>query len=80
MPTHGGGDRPWTGRSLAVAQHHRQRALTYMLSADCPLCHGKRLRPESLSVTFAGLDLADLSRLPLEDLAASAAKPVRVGG
>lgn len=51
-----------------------------MLSADCPLCHGKRLRPESLSVTFAGLDLADLSRLPLEDLAASAAKPVRVGG
>ena len=29
-------------------------------------CHGKRLRTETLSVTFAGLDIADLSRLPLK--------------
>ena len=47
----------------------KKRALHFMLSDTCPLCHGKRLRPESLSVTFAGLDLADLSRLPLEELA-----------
>ena len=26
-----------------------------MISSDCPLCHGKRLRREALSVTFAGL-------------------------
>ena len=32
-------------------------------------CHGKRLRREALSVTFAGLDIAELSRLPLERLA-----------
>ena len=38
----------------------KKRALHFMLSDTCPLCHGKRLRPESLSVTFAGLDLADL--------------------
>ena len=27
----------------------KKRALQYMLSSDCPLCHGKRLRRESLS-------------------------------
>ena len=48
----------------------KKRALQFMLSAECPLCHGKRLRPESLSVTFAELDIADLSRLPLKGLAA----------
>jgi len=48
----------------------KKRALQFMLSTECPLCHGKRLRPESLSVTFAGLDIADLSRLPLKQLAA----------
>jgi excinuclease ABC subunit A len=48
----------------------KKRALQFMLSTECPLCHGKRLRPESLSVTFAGLDIAELSRLPLKALAA----------
>ncbi|RZK24085.1 MAG: excinuclease ABC subunit UvrA [Hymenobacter sp.] len=48
----------------------KKRALQFMLSTECPLCHGKRLRPESLSVTFAELDIADLSRLPLKALAA----------
>ena len=48
----------------------KKRAAKYMLSADCPLCHGKRLRRESLSVKFAGLDIAEISRLPLARLAA----------
>jgi excinuclease ABC subunit A len=43
----------------------RRRVMQYMLSTDCPVCGGKRLRPESLSVKFAGLDIAELSRLPL---------------
>ena len=47
----------------------KKRALQYMLSTECPLCHGKRLRPESLSVTFAGLDIAELSYLPLKRVA-----------
>jgi excinuclease ABC subunit A len=47
----------------------KRRVARYMLSTDCPVCHGKRLRPESLSVTFAGLDIAGLSRLPLTRLA-----------
>ena len=48
----------------------KKRALQYMLSTECPLCHGKRLRRESLSVKFAGFDIAELSRLPLKRLAA----------
>ncbi|WP_414476318.1 excinuclease ABC subunit UvrA [Microvirga sp. M2] len=47
----------------------KRRVAQYMVSAECPLCHGKRLRPESLSVTFAGLDIADISSLPLVRLA-----------
>jgi len=45
--------------------HIKKRVSQYMVSTDCPLCHGKRLRLESLSVTFAGVDIADMSRLPL---------------
>lgn len=48
----------------------KKRAAQYMLGAECPLCHGKRLRREALSVTFAGLDIADISRIPLARLAA----------
>src|SRR6202046_3730739 len=47
----------------------KKRVSQYMLSGECPLCHGKRLRLESLAVKFAGLDIADLSRLPLKRLA-----------
>ncbi|HEV7509238.1 MAG TPA: excinuclease ABC subunit UvrA [Thermoanaerobaculia bacterium] len=47
----------------------KKRAARYMLSSECPLCHGKRLRRESLSVKFAGLDIAEISSLPLARLA-----------
>lgn len=46
----------------------KKRALHYMLSRECSLCHGKRLRPQSPAVKFAGLDIADLSRLSLQAL------------
>ncbi|MFD2787904.1 excinuclease ABC subunit UvrA [Hymenobacter rubripertinctus] len=44
----------------------KKRVQQYMLGAVCPICQGKRLRRESLSVTFAGLDIADFSALPLK--------------
>jgi excinuclease ABC subunit A len=47
----------------------KKRAAQHMISSDCPLCGGKRLRLESLSVKFAGLDIADMSRLPMTRLA-----------
>jgi len=49
----------------------KKRVLRYMVSTECPLCHGKRLRRESLSVKFAGLDIAGISELPLARLAAT---------
>jgi excinuclease ABC subunit A len=48
----------------------KKRVAQYMLSTECPLCHGRRLRPGPLSVKFAGLDITELSRLPLARLAA----------
>src|SRR3954452_24543787 len=46
----------------------RKRVAQYMIASECPTCHGKRLKPESLAVTFAGLDIADMSRLPMSKL------------
>ena len=48
----------------------KKRVARYMVSSECPLCHGKRLRAEALSVKFAGLDIAEISALPLKRLAA----------
>jgi excinuclease ABC subunit A len=47
----------------------KKRVARYMVSTPCPLCEGKRLRKESLSVSFAGVDIAEISRMPLERLA-----------
>ncbi len=43
----------------------KRRAARYMVASPCPLCEGKRLRRESLSVTFEGLDFAQMARLPM---------------
>lgn len=48
----------------------KKRVARYMISTECPLCHGKRLRPEALAVKFAGLDIAQLSALSIDRLAA----------
>jgi excinuclease ABC subunit A len=47
----------------------KKRVSRFLVSTECPACGGKRLRPEALGVTFAGLDIADMSRQPLKRLA-----------
>jgi excinuclease ABC subunit A len=47
----------------------KRRVAQYLVSTDCPVCHGKRLRPEALAITFAGLDITEMSRQPLQRLA-----------
>ncbi|VXC71675.1 excinuclease ABC subunit UvrA [Massilia sp. 9I] len=47
----------------------KKRVARYMVSTECPMCRGKRLRREALSVTFAGIDIMELSRMPLARLA-----------
>ncbi|HET8835407.1 MAG TPA: hypothetical protein VFN08_11790, partial [Gemmatimonadales bacterium] len=46
----------------------KKRVARFMVSTECPECHGKRLRPAPLSVKFAGLDIADMSRQALARL------------
>jgi excinuclease ABC subunit A len=46
----------------------KKRVARFMVSTECPECHGKRLKPAPLSVKFAGLDIADMSRQPLARL------------
>ena len=43
----------------------KRRVAQFMISSDCPLCDGKRLRRESLSVKFDGRDIAEIMRVPL---------------
>ena len=44
------------------------RVAQYMEGTACPLCHGKRLQHAALSVKFAGLDIADMARVPLKEM------------
>ena len=43
----------------------KKRAARFMIARLCPMCDGKRLRREALSVHFEGLDFAEMSRLPM---------------
>lgn len=47
----------------------KKRVSQYLLSTPCPACDGKRLKREALSVKFAGRDIAELSQLPLAQVA-----------
>lgn len=74
--------RPYKGTYMSAARYvkHtfsttnsgtlRRRVEQFMDKSGCPVCLGKRLKPEALSVKFAGFDIAELSRLPLSELKA----------
>jgi excinuclease ABC subunit A len=47
----------------------KRRAARYMVGETCEECGGKRLKREALSITFAGLDIGELSQLTLDRLA-----------
>ena len=47
----------------------KKRVARYMAAGTCPQCEGKRLKREALSVTFMGLDIGELSRMPLSQVA-----------
>ncbi|MBO5777516.1 MAG: excinuclease ABC subunit UvrA, partial [Clostridia bacterium] len=35
----------------------------YMINVPCPVCHGKRLKPEALAVTVGGLNIYDMCEM-----------------
>ncbi|UMZ09665.1 excinuclease ABC subunit UvrA [Pseudomonas sp. MPFS] len=53
----------------------KKRVGQFMRGSPCPLCEGKRLKREALAVTFAGMDIGELARMPLLQLA-EVLKPV----
>jgi excinuclease ABC subunit A len=64
------GARKYVLQTFATTQSAmmKRRVALFLSSTDCPVCRGKRLRPEALSVTFSGMDIAEISRLPLKGL------------
>src|SRR5215468_7364965 len=42
---------------------YREWLLDFMSATECPACHGKRLRPESLAVKVNGMSIADFTGL-----------------
>ncbi|MGE8208157.1 MAG: excinuclease ABC subunit A [Stenotrophomonas rhizophila] len=56
----------------------KKRVARYMVGTVCPVCDGKRLKREALSVTFAGLDIGALSQLSLSAMA-DALRPAAEG-
>ncbi|GAA0202168.1 excinuclease ABC subunit UvrA [Corynebacterium riegelii] len=44
----------------------RKRVLSYMESRVCETCGGRRLNPEALKVTYAGMPIDQLGALPLD--------------
>jgi excinuclease ABC subunit A len=65
------GARQYVLHTFATTQSAlmRKRVSRFMKGKLCPACHGKRLKPESLSVTFAGLDIGAFAQLSLDNLA-----------
>jgi excinuclease ABC subunit A len=64
------GARKYVLQTFATTQSAmmKRRVARFLSSADCPVCNGKRLKPEALSVKFAGMDISEISRLPLKKL------------
>ena len=46
----------------------REELEQYMSQVDCPECHGRRLKPESLAVTVGGMNIMELCDKPVEEL------------
>jgi excinuclease ABC subunit A len=61
------------------SEGYRDFLMDYMSATECPACHGKRLRPESLAVKVNGLSIADFTALPISQ-ALEAAKKIQLSG
>jgi len=66
----------WAGFARLVEEEYRRKHADHrgeemkhlMEQVTCQACNGKRLNPESLSYTIAGMNLAEISDTPLNDL------------
>ncbi|HWI23639.1 MAG TPA: excinuclease ABC subunit UvrA, partial [Lysobacter sp.] len=65
------GARKYVLHTFATTQSAlmKKRVARYMVGSVCPVCEGKRLKREALSVTFAGMDIGTLTALSLDRMA-----------
>ncbi|MGB6723060.1 MAG: excinuclease ABC subunit UvrA [Terracidiphilus sp.] len=49
----------------ARSDGYREYMMSFMSATPCPVCRGKRLRPESLAVKIGKMSIADFTALPL---------------
>jgi excinuclease ABC subunit A len=63
----------------STSETYREWLMDHMSATDCPVCCGKRLRPESLAVTVNGISIADFTSFPLTR-ALETAKKIQLTG
>ncbi len=47
------------------SEGYRDWLMEHMSATECPVCHGKRLRPESLAVQVEGMSIAEFTAMPV---------------
>jgi excinuclease ABC subunit A len=63
----------------STSDTYREYLLDFMSATECPVCRGKRLRPESLAVKVNGMSIADFTGLPIAR-ALEAARKIKLTG
>ncbi len=63
----------------STSNTYRDFLLDYMSATECPVCRGKRLRPESLAVHVNDMSIADFTALPVVR-ALEAARKINLSG
>ena len=63
----------------STSDTYREYLLDFMSATECSVCHGKRLRPESLAVKVNGMSIADFTSLPISR-AFEAARKIKLTG
>jgi excinuclease ABC subunit A len=63
----------------STSEGYREFLLDYMSAAECPVCHGERLRPESLAVKVNGMSIAEFTSLPVSR-ALETARKIKLAG
>ena len=63
----------------STSDTYREYLLDFMSATECPICHGNRLRPESLAVKVNGMSIADFTSLPISR-ALETAQKIKLAG
>ncbi len=63
----------------STSDTYREFLLDYMAATTCPVCRGKRLRPESLAVKVNDMSIADFTALPVSR-ALQTARKIQLSG